>query len=437
MSSRPAVESLYRSTNGLELHSYAEQQRVLFEGAYGYSNGFSRGMKQLGHDAHEVVYDLEVLQKAWAKEKGVVYDQSRWQSSIIMAQIDYLKPDILYFQDIRSLPHPIRATLKSEFPFIKLIVIHRGYPGLNPPTLLEELSDADVLLVGSPTLAMRCKDAGMEPRLVYHSFDESILPRLADSDSSNSPTHDFTFSGVSGIGFGDGHFSRYWFLLELTRQTALELWVHERAKSGGGKVPLSYLGAKELARSSAKRILKGVGSGALDSILSSSLTPGKLRKVAIDVKQETKAGKNGYHAASPGKVVRPPVRLLSEEVPRRCHPPVFGVDMYALLKNSRVTLNSHSDAADGNVDNLRLFQATGVGTCLLTDTGENMPDLFEEDREVVTYSSIDECVEKADYLLEHDNVRQDIAAAGQARTLKYHTAMQRCLQIDEIMQRAL
>ena len=86
---------------------------------------------------------------------------------------------------------------------------------------------------------------------------------------------------------------------------------------------------------------------------------------------------------------------------------------------------------------MRLFEATGVGTCLLTDPGNNMADIFEEDREVVTYSSTDECVEKVEYLLGHEDVRREIAAAGQARTLKDHSVLQRCRQLDEILQRRI
>ena len=83
-----------------------------------------------------------------------------------------------------------------------------------------------------------------------------------------------------------------------------------------------------------------------------------------------------------------------------------------------------------------MFEATGVGTCLITDTGCNMPDLFEPDKEVVTYANIEEAVEKSQYLLEHDQEREEIAAAGQERTLRDHTIQNRCELInDEIIKR--
>jgi spore maturation protein CgeB len=52
---------------------------------------------------------------------------------------------------------------------------------------------------------------------------------------------------------------------------------------------------------------------------------------------------------------------------------------------------------------------------------------------VVIYRNIDECIEKVNYLLEHESDRQRIAAAGQKRTLETHTYVQRAAQLDEII----
>ena len=89
------------------------------------------------------------------------------------------------------------------------------------------------------------------------------------------------------------------------------------------------------------------------------------------------------------------------------------------------------------VGNLRMFEATGVGTCLLTDSGKNICDLFEPGKELVTYSSVDEAVENLMYLLDHENERAEIARAGQQRTLKDHTISHRCQLIDDVIQSKL
>ena len=135
--------------------------------------------------------------------------------------------------------------------------------------------------------------------------------------------------------------------------------------------------------------------------------------------------------------INEPVKSFRELYPDRCLPPVMGMDMYNILHQSIVTFNKHTDATQGDVGNMRLFEATGTGTCLITDLGYNLCDLFDTDKEVMTYSSIDEAVEKANYLLGHPAVAAEIASAGQKRVLKDHTTFQRCRQIDEVIQKKL
>jgi spore maturation protein CgeB len=132
-----------------------------------------------------------------------------------------------------------------------------------------------------------------------------------------------------------------------------------------------------------------------------------------------------------------PIRTLREQFPQRCHPPKFGLEMYDAIRHSRVSFNIESTKAGESVGNMRLFETTGVGGCLLTSTADNMAELFEDGKEVVTYSSLDECIEKARYLLDHEDVCLSIAEAGQRRTLRDHTIRKRCQQIDAVIQSIL
>ena len=425
--------ALYKNNPELKSQSYADQQKTLFQMGYVYSNSLSRGMRSLGHDAHEIVYDLEILQKTWAKEKGIKHDPDRWQYDIILKQIEDLRPEVVYFQDIHCLPHSIRKNLKQEFPFIKLIVVYKGFPGA-----FDELAHADALFVGSPTLVKQYKDAGLGAYLLYHAFDDTVLDKIGDDGhDEHGPKYDFTFVGSSGFGYGLGHQSRYWALVELIQRTNLELWVHDRLrKQSSYRIPAKAR-MKAQIRKSLKKLLEYPDVETLNKMLAPGLMPNKIRRLILEVIEQKREASKQNHCDTTKDEPRVPIKPLREMFPHRCHAPVFGIGMYRILRQSRVTFNRHTDAAEDSVGNMRMFQATGVGTCLLTDTGRNMADLFEEDHEVVTYSSIEECVEKANYLLEHDDVRRQIAAAGQRRTLKDHTVMNRCQQIDEILQKML
>jgi len=119
------------------------------------------------------------------------------------------------------------------------------------------------------------------------------------------------------------------------------------------------------------------------------------------------------------------------------HGEVWGWDMYKILQRSRITLNRHAHNDVGGcvshdfANNMRLFEATGVGTCLLTEMRSNLATMFEPDVEVATYACPQECLEKVRYYLEHPTERSSIAKAGQTRTLGDHSYTHRMLELTE------
>lgn len=118
-------------------------------------------------------------------------------------------------------------------------------------------------------------------------------------------------------------------------------------------------------------------------------------------------------------------------------PSVFGLEMFNTLKRSKLTFNSHIDVSANSASNMRLFEATGMGTCLVTDWKQNISTLFVPDQEVVTYKSVEECVEKVKWLQAHPAEAKRIGAAGQQKTLRQHTYGLRALELDKVIRTAL
>jgi len=127
----------------------------------------------------------------------------------------------------------------------------------------------------------------------------------------------------------------------------------------------------------------------------------------------------------------------------RHHGSVWGRQMYDVLGQSRITLNRHARIdVRGTIDtdvaaNMRLYEATGVGTCLVTDAKRNLSEMFEPGREVVTYADDEECIAQIQYLLDHDEERRRIAKAGQNRTLREHTYAARMGELSELLKARL
>ena len=99
----------------------------------------------------------------------------------------------------------------------------------------------------------------------------------------------------------------------------------------------------------------------------------------------------------------------------------WGKEMFKILNESQITLNFHGDIATGYAVNMRLFEATGAGTLLITENTENINQFFEVGKEVVVYNSTEDAIDKINYYLSHPEKAEKIALAGQKKTLaKYN-----------------
>jgi hypothetical protein len=114
----------------------------------------------------------------------------------------------------------------------------------------------------------------------------------------------------------------------------------------------------------------------------------------------------------------------------------WGIEMYRILHNSRITLNHHGDVPS-YANNFRLFEGTGAGTLLVTDWKPNLHEIFTLDREVVAYSDVSECLTAIEQYLERPDARHTAAQAGQERTLRDHTFQTRMRTLSSSLERLL
>jgi len=122
---------------------------------------------------------------------------------------------------------------------------------------------------------------------------------------------------------------------------------------------------------------------------------------------------------------------------RKCYMgQAWGRTMYQIFRSSKMVLNHHGDIPP-YANNCRLYEATGVGTLLITDWKINLHEMFEPGKEVIAYRTPEECTELIKYYLEHEEEREVIARAGQQRTLREHTYYQRMRELVDIVRRYL
>lgn len=134
-------------------------------------------------------------------------------------------------------------------------------------------------------------------------------------------------------------------------------------------------------------------------------------------------------------VYTPDADRLPASSPIRKHlrPAVWGKQMYQTLQRSQITLNHHGSIPPF-ANNFRLYEATGVGTMLVTDWKENLHEMFQPERDVVAYKDTTECINQIQYYMDHEDERRKIAEAGQHRTLNEHSFAVRMRELVDILQ---
>ena len=109
------------------------------------------------------------------------------------------------------------------------------------------------------------------------------------------------------------------------------------------------------------------------------------------------------------------------------HGPVTDAEYVALFSESKVSLgflvlgDTHRTARPLRQVRLREFEAPMAGAFYLTGWLPELESLYEVGREIETYRSPAELVDKCRWYLAHDDARERVRLAGRARALRDHT----------------
>jgi hypothetical protein len=336
------------------------------ESQFATADFYSSALRQLGHEAWDVHYNNEPMQKAWAVEHGVSYDAeprwtlrlrrgivpwlarvqaTAWRSHVLHEQIRHLRPDVLLNTDMASFDDDEVRRWKN----LGCLVAGLGEPPYSVSP--REWGVYDVVLAPSEGMVDFFRTRGAWSELLRFAFHGDGV-----SPDSERPI-DVSFVGsLSAM-----HSSRIRFLEGLCRRMAgvLQLWA-------------------------------------------------------------------------------PTVDHLPKDSPLRLsyRGPAWGRDANRIVAESKVHLNVHHDAAGDYADNIRMYDATGLGAMLLTDRKKNLPAIFDVGTEILDFDTVEECLERIDSALRHGEERRAIASRGQARTMKDHTYLRRMEDFETIIAEA-
>jgi len=100
--------------------------------------------------------------------------------------------------------------------------------------------------------------------------------------------------------------------------------------------------------------------------------------------------------------------------------PVWGHSLYSIFAENLIAIHTNIGVAGNYPSAKRLFEATGMGVCLMTPFHKELSSLFKPDREIVAFHDFDDCVVKTRSLLNDPQRALEIGELGQKRTLLEH-----------------
>ncbi len=107
---------------------------------------------------------------------------------------------------------------------------------------------------------------------------------------------------------------------------------------------------------------------------------------------------------------------------------VIGKRKSGLFYGSKVVLNNFHYSEIESV-NCKFFEIAGSGGVQLCDDNSVVSEFFEKDKEIFTFKTADEAVEKIKYLLDNPEVRYNASQKVYEKSIKEHTYEKRIEQI--------
>ena len=392
---REFLERYYYEYPHIAEQPYTVQYVHLMDQGVSWADWFKRYFEKRGVEAHEIVYNAHPLQNRWAIESGL----NLKGKDLLFAQLQMIRPDVVFFQDTLSFDLDFLNNIRKTVDSVKIIAGH--VCSVIPPGMKSYYRSFDILFA-CPSLHYNIlKSMGVESRIFHHAFEPSLLskePVPRDIDVF------FAGSMIPGHVF---HNERIRILNSLVRK-GIDVQIRSNI--------LRESWVKYLIRKSsyyAVRIINGMGGE-------------RLTRQSVLLKKLSVLGEAPTRYKLPGS--------LKPKINQNL---IFGKEMIKELQRARIGLNAHGGVAGEFAANVRMFEVTGAGALLLTDRKKNIEELFTPGTEIMTYESENECVEKVRWLMDHPERLDEIASAGQARTLRDHTIEKRVEELHDIFTKRL
>tara|TARA_B100000963_G_scaffold205973_1_gene179407 strand:+ start:2020 stop:3114 length:1095 start_codon:yes stop_codon:yes gene_type:complete len=292
-----------------------------------------------------VYFNFNYLQNLWLKKYNANQKiNNKYQ--ILDFQIEFYKPEIIYFQNIYYFDNNYFNSLKKRFPFLKKIIIWICSP----------ITSNEKNIISKSDLVLTCNKKYFNQLCLINTKTVQINHAIDERNIFNTPYNQKKKVIFSGSVFfkKNYHQKRLNLLYELKSQFK-------------------------------------------DIDIFSNLTFHKKVENIFRIKD----------------------LFRFFYLKRKSSNALYGIDYFKNLSNYKICINTHLDNDDFS-GNMRLFEGTGLGCCVLTNYNRDISNFFDEGKEIITYKNHQEALEKIKWLLNNEKKLEEISLKGQEKTFKLY-----------------
>lgn len=341
----------------LKSDNYFESLNKIFVQKYSVSNYITKALIEKNYECVEIINNVNFLQEKWVNE----YGDSSSNEDILIQQIQYYKPDILYIGNVSIVNSTFIKKIK-KFNFVKLILCFHCAPFT--PSIIKNLKDVDAIVTCTKGYQQSISQKlNKNILLMQHAFDSD------QQLSSYEEIRDIDVSFVGSLFLNKGlHSNRVEMIYELMK-----------------KFKNNYI-----AINFSNKFFLNFVSLIFRSIFKFDL----FKKISFF-----------YRLIY--------IYYFSKK-------PIFGKKMLKILNRTKILVNTHIEDTE-YAGNMRLFEGTGSGCLLITDVKKDIDKLFKPNEEIVLFSDKLDLIKKCTYYLKNQDKLNNISKAGLKKTLNFHS----------------
>jgi hypothetical protein len=373
------LKIIYTKNKFLKRKTYAEQEKFIEKEAICSMGKWPKLLSDNGHESIMLIRNNSYMQEMWSRENEFEKFSNDYEFEILNEQIKRFQPEILFIFGASYYAENNRLErIINNCTSIKKKICWYGAPERSENVFAKY----DLVLTNSTFLRDSIREKGGKAEQLDHAFEPEILKFIHKKPKINKVC--FIGSLIPG---NEWHNERIKYLETLAEHFDVHIFSNINKLTHKNKI----LKKTYEVRQKVSSLIANHTS--CDSIFQNYANPDNLPKFSF---------------------------LDNSPINKLIKSPLYGINMLQKLSEYKITFNMHVAQTGNYACNIRLLEATGVGTCLITDKKIGNNSFLSHFKEFCCYSDKRDLIRKTEQLMSNLSLTSQISEELQRHTISKH-----------------